>query len=66
MSWADYYHFPVSYRRWLIKRVNQEITQAAENKNDIPAKGAHNQTADVRGLTGKTRAQVPAKLQRFT
>lgn len=66
MSYADYLKFPVSYKIWLIKRINREIAEASENKNDIPAKGAHNNSPDIRALTGKTRQQVPAKLQRFT
>lgn len=65
MTWADYLKFPVSYKIWLIKRINKEIAEASKN-NDLPAKGAHNNSPDMRSLTGKNRAQVPAKLQRFT
>jgi hypothetical protein len=66
MDWRDYYRFPVAYRRWLIKRINDEIQKAAEAQNGQTSKGAHNNTPDIRSLTGKSRSQVPAKLQRFT
>jgi hypothetical protein len=66
MSYTDYKNFPVSYKVWLIKRINTEITKASEQQNDIPAKGAHNHTPDMRALTQKSRTNVPAKLQRFT
>jgi hypothetical protein len=65
-SWNDYYRFPVAYRRWLIKRINEEIQKAAEAQNGQTSKGAHDNTPDVRALTGKTRQNVPAKLRRFT
>lgn len=66
MDWKDYYKFPVSYRKWLIERINQEIKTASENQNGQTSKGVHNNTPDIRELTGKQRSQVPAKLQRFT
>lgn len=65
-SWNDYYRFPVAYRRWLIKRINEEIQKAAEAQNGQTSKGAHDNMPDVRALTGKTRQNVPAKLRRFT
>lgn len=66
MTWGDYKTFPVAYKIWLIKRINKEITEAAEKQNNIPAKGAHNHTPDMRSLTQKQRTQVPSRLQRFT
>ena len=66
MSWADYYKFPIAYRRWLIKRINDEIAKAAEAQNGQTSKGFHNNTPDVREMTGKQRSLVPAKLQRFS
>jgi hypothetical protein len=66
MDWKDYYKFPISYRKWLIERINQEIKTAAENQNGQTSKGVHNNTPDIRELTGKQRSMVPAKLQRFT
>lgn len=66
MTWTDYKTFPVSYKIWLIKRINEEIQKSSEKQSDIPAKGAHNHTPDMRSLTQKARTTVPAKLQRFT
>ena len=65
-DWDQYYRFPVSYRRWLINRINEEMKRAADSGSGQVSKGAHNNTPDVRELTGKQRAQVPARLQRFT
>lgn len=66
MDWGTYMKFPVTYKRWLIKRIEKEINKAQEKGNDIPSKAMHHNTPDVRALTGKARPQVPAKLQRFT
>jgi len=66
MDWNTYYNYPIAYKRWLIKRIEKEINKAHEAQNDIPSKAPHHNTPDVRSLTGKTRSQVPHKLQRFT
>jgi hypothetical protein len=66
MDWNTYYNFPIAYKRWLIKRIETEITKSQESNSDIPSKAMHHNTPDVRALTGKYRSQVPAKLQRFT
>jgi len=61
---------PVRYRRWLIERIDKEIRKAVEvNKgggSQVPSKGAHHNTPDVRAMSGKQRAVVPSKLRRFT
>lgn len=66
MDWNTYYNFPIAYKRWLIKRIEQEIQKAHDAQSDIPSKAVHHNTPDVRALTGKTRHQVPSKLTRFT
>jgi len=66
MDWKTYMSFPVAYKKWLIKRIETEINKAHETKNDIPSKGFHHNSPDARAITGKTRHQVPSKLQRFT
>lgn len=67
MDWQTFYGFPLSYRRWLLKRVETEI-QKASGTNNIQTKGAHHNTPEARSLTGKFRkvgANVGAH-QRFT
>ena len=66
MNWETYYNFPVAYKRWLIKRIETEINKAHDAQKDIPSKGVHHNTPDARAITGKTRHQVPHKLQRFS
>lgn len=70
MDYSVYYNLPVSYRRWLIERIDKEIRAAAKANegggSQIPSKGAHHNTPDVRAMAGKQRAQVPAGLRRFT
>jgi hypothetical protein len=67
MDWDTFYNFPISYRRWLIKRINDEIKKAAEAGNDIPTKAPHHNTPDVRQLTGKTKQfQTNPRTTRFT
>jgi hypothetical protein len=55
MTWETYYSFPISYRRWLIKRINDEIKKASEAQDDIPTKAPHHNTPQMRQLTGKTK-----------
>ena len=64
-SYGDYLHFPLSSRKWLVKRIEKEIKDS-QNQNDVKAKGAHLNSPDTRALTNRSRTTVPAKLQRFT
>ena len=66
MNWETYYNFPVSYKRWLIKRIETEIQKASKNNADIPSKAMHQNTPDARALAGKHRPVTPNKLMRFT
>lgn len=67
MDWETYYHFPVVYKRWLIKRINDEIKRAVEGKSDTPTKAAHHNSPDLRAMTGKTKHfGQNGKTQRFT
>lgn len=66
MDWETYYNYPVMYKRWLVKRIEKEITKAHDAQSDIPSRAMHQNTPDARALAGRTRAQVPSKLTRFT
>ena len=59
------YSLPVWQRVWFIQRLNDEIEKSNKN-NEGATKAAHHNTADQRALMGRSRAQVPAKLRRFT
>lgn len=65
-QWNEFYHFPVSYRRWLIKRIEKEIQRATEKDGDIPDKTLEHNTPQLRQLTGKFKPFVNAKNHRFT
>lgn len=70
MDYPTYYNLPLTYRKWLIQRIDKEIKRAAdankEGGSQIPSKGAHHNTPNVRAMSGKQRPIVPAKLRRFT
>ncbi len=67
MTFHEYYSFPVEYRRWLVDRLLKEIKQSSQQGSDIPTKGAHHNTPEIRQLAGRTKAFPPnAKLNRFT
>lgn len=66
MTWGDYYSFPVSYKRWLIERIQKEIKRTNSNGNEAGTKAAHHNDPQTRSLTGKNRDHVPARLRRFT
>ena len=70
MDYQTYCNFPVSYRRWLVERIDKEIrasSKANENgASNTVSKGAHHNSPDARAMSGKQRAVVPAGLRRFT
>jgi hypothetical protein len=63
MDWVTFYNFPITYRRWLIKRINEEFEKASKDNKSPPSKAAHHSTPDIRALQGHARPQVPAKLR---
>ena len=68
MDWNTYINFPVIYKKWLVNRIQKEIQDAAaanaEGGSNIPSKGAHHNTPDIRSMAGQ-RPHAPAKLRRF-
>ncbi len=64
LTWTDYKAFPLSYRRWLVERVNKEMSSNEKN-NQIPSKAETYNHPDVRQLSGRQRAQTPVKARRF-
>ena len=67
MTTDEYLRLPVSYKRWLIQRINKEIQRAHEQGGDIPSKGAHDNMPDVRAMSGKFRQfGAHGRHQRFT
>lgn len=66
MTWNDYYNFPVSYKRWLIERIQKEIKKTNGNGQEAGTKAAHHNDPQTRALQGKHREHVPARLRRFT
>lgn len=70
MDYKTYYNLPIQYRRWLIERINKEIKTAVDaNKkggSEVPSRAAHHNDPTTRAFSGKQRAVVPSKLQRFT
>jgi hypothetical protein len=62
-SYLEGYNVPIWVRYWFIKRLNQELKNSAK---DNGTQAAHQNTPDARALMGRHRAQVPAKLRRFT
>lgn len=67
MSWETYYEYPIAFRKWLIERINKEVSRAVDNKVDIPSKGLQHNTPQMRAMTGKTKQfGQNGKTQRFT
>ena len=65
----------VEQRKWFIGRLNKEITMAhggengveGEGNGDIPTKGAHHNTPDLRQMVGRTKPfNSNPRTQRFT
>ncbi len=60
-SYIEVYNIPIWQRIWFIQRLNKELKKANGD-----SRAAHANSADARALMGKSRAQVPANLRRFT
>ena len=60
-SYKEAYDLPIWQREWFIKRINKEIKSSQGQSH-----AAHANTPDARAMMNKARAQVPAKLRRFT
>ncbi len=56
---------PIWQRQWFVNRVVDEMKRAHKNNSDA-SRAAHSNTPDARAIKGMQRAQVPAKLRRFT
>ena len=67
LTLPEYLTLPVSYKRWLIERIGKEIKKASESKSDIPSKGIHDNSPDLRSMSGKFRTfGAHGNHQRFT
>lgn len=64
-SYLEVYNVPVWQRKWFLERIIREINTASD-KGGNESKAAHMNTPDVRQMQERQRAQVPAKLRRFT
>jgi hypothetical protein len=61
MEFNTLWNMPVKMQKWFLKRMDEEITRAVESKQDLPTKGAHHNSPDLRQMTGqfKTFGQNP-------
>lgn len=55
MSWETYLKFPITYRGWLIQRIEKEIMKARDGEADTTSKAPHENTPEMKNLTGKFR-----------
>ena len=60
-SYHECMTIPIWKRRWFIQRLNSEI-----KKSNGASRGAAQNEPNTRAMQGRGRAQVPAKLRRFT
>lgn len=66
LSWSEAMRtMPTAYKRWLIERVSRELQKTSDG-GATATRALHGNTPDVRAAQGRQRAQVPAKLRRFT
>ena len=60
-SYREAFLLPIWQRRWYIDRLMKEMKDSQG-----ASKPASDNTPDARSMMGRQRAQVPAKLRRFT
>jgi hypothetical protein len=64
-TWRETTHMPVFYKRWLIERINRELTKTSES-GQTQSRALHQNDAESRALMGRTRDQSPSRLRRFS
>lgn len=64
-TWRETQHMPVAYKKWFIERINKELTKSHES-GQTQSRALHQNSPDVRSLTGKARDNTPSRLRRFT
>ena len=65
-SYAELQRLPVWKRMWFMERLNKEIKDANKRNGGGDTRAAHANNPEARQMMGRARAQVPAKLRRFT
>lgn len=58
-------NIPVFYKRWFIERISKELSRSSES-GQTQSRALHQNSPDVRALSGKMRDQSPSRLRRFT
>jgi len=65
-SFESTWTWPVAYRRWWIKRIEKDMKDRSERKDDIPDKHPLHNQPDIREMLGHSKTHTPnAKTQRF-
>ena len=64
-TYVEAYNIPIWQRYWFLERLNKEIKRANDAQSGA-SRAAHANSADARAMAGRSRAQVPSKLRRFT
>ena len=65
-SYTEAYNIAIWQRRWFIERIQKEIKASADRGEATPTHAAHQNDPNTRALMERHRANVPAKLRRFT
>jgi hypothetical protein len=65
LSERETYHMPIWKRYWFLNRLKEELERSKEAGSGAN-RSAQANSPDQRFMRGNTRAQVPAKLRRFT
>lgn len=68
VTFRDYWDMPVSDIKWHLERLQRELTPKEAQGHDDPqsTNRAMPRSPDDRAMAGMDRAQVPARLARFT
>ena len=63
-TYSEVCKLPVIYKRWFIDRIVKELNKGSDNGQN-QSRALHQNTADVRSMQNKARAQTPSRLRRF-
>lgn len=63
-TYSETYSLPVTYKRWFIERIVQELNKGKENESSA-SRALHQNSPEIRQMQGRARAQSPSRLRRF-
>lgn len=64
-TYKEAYNLPVSHKNWFIQRISKELSRTSD-EGHTQSRALHDNSPDVRALSGHARTETPSRLRRFS